>query len=84
MEEAKASHESRSGTHARDVATTFDERTLADCHTALHADQARLQADVDRLAAELEQARRPRWRSCATIAAKRCWTGYDRRSRYTS
>jgi hypothetical protein len=30
---------------------------------------------------------RPCWRSCvscAMVAAKRCWTGYDRRSRHTS
>jgi chromosome segregation ATPase len=41
---------------ARDVATMFDElKTLADKHAALHADRARLQA-------ELEQARRPWWR----------------------
>jgi hypothetical protein len=41
----------------------FDElRALADRHAELHADRARLQADVDRLAAELEQARRPWWR----------------------
>jgi hypothetical protein len=41
---------------ARDVATMFDElKALADKHAALHAEQARLQA-------ELEQARRPWWR----------------------
>jgi DNA repair ATPase RecN len=48
---------------ARDVATMFDElKALADRHAELHRDRARLQADVDRLAAELEQARRPWWR----------------------
>jgi hypothetical protein len=48
---------------AHDVATMFDElKALADRHAALHADQARLQAVVERLAAELEQARRPWWR----------------------
>jgi hypothetical protein len=47
---------------AGDVATMFDElRALADRHAELHADRARLQADVDRLASELEQARRPWW-----------------------
>ena len=41
---------------ARDVATMFDELwALADRHAELHADWARLQA-------ELEQARRPWWR----------------------
>jgi hypothetical protein len=40
---------------ARDVATMFDDlRALADQHTELHADRARLQA-------ELEQARRRWW-----------------------
>jgi hypothetical protein len=44
---------------ARDVAIMFDElRAVADKHAELHTDRARLQADVDRLAAELEQARR--------------------------
>jgi hypothetical protein len=47
---------------ARDVTTMFDDlRALADRHTELHTDQARLQAAVDRLASELEQARRPWW-----------------------
>jgi hypothetical protein len=46
----------------RDVATMFDElKALADRHAELHTDRARLQADVDRLAGELEQARRPWW-----------------------
>jgi hypothetical protein len=41
---------------ARDVATMFDElKALADKHAELHADRARL-------AAELEHARRPWWR----------------------
>jgi len=48
---------------ARDIFMMFDElRAMADRHAKLHADRARLQADVDRLAAELEQARRPWWR----------------------
>ena len=47
---------------ARDVATMLDElKALAGKHIELHVDRARLQADVDRLATELEQARRP-WR----------------------
>jgi predicted secreted Zn-dependent protease len=41
---------------ARDVAVMFDEmKALADRHAEMHADRARL-------AAELEQARRPWWR----------------------
>jgi chromosome segregation ATPase len=41
---------------ARDVAVMFDElRTMADRHAELHADRARLTA-------ELEQAHRPWWR----------------------
>jgi hypothetical protein len=41
---------------ARDVATMFDElKALADRYAALHADRARLQA-------ELERAWRPWWR----------------------
>jgi hypothetical protein len=48
---------------ARDVSVMFDElKALANRHVELHGDRARLQADVDRLAAELEQARRPWWR----------------------
>jgi hypothetical protein len=47
---------------ARDVATMFDElNAMADRYAELHADRARLQTDVDRLAGELEQARRPWW-----------------------
>jgi len=46
----------------RAVAFIFDQvKAMADRHAELHADQARLQADVDRLATELEQARRPWW-----------------------
>ncbi len=38
---------------ARDVATMFDElKTLADRHAALHADQARLQAELEKARAE--------------------------------
>jgi predicted secreted Zn-dependent protease len=48
---------------ARDVAVMFDElKALADRHAELHADKARLQANVDRLTTDLEQARRPWWR----------------------
>jgi hypothetical protein len=48
---------------ALDVSVMFDElKALADRHAELHGDRARLQADVVRLAAELEQARRPWWR----------------------
>jgi hypothetical protein len=36
-------------------------KALADHHAELHADRARLQAGVDRLAGDLEQARRPWW-----------------------
>ena len=47
---------------ARDVANMFDDlRAVADRHAEMHVDRARLQAAVDRLAAELEQARRPWW-----------------------
>jgi TATA-binding protein-associated factor Taf7 len=45
---------------ARDVANMFDDlRAVADRHAEMHVDRARFQADVDRLTAELEQARRP-------------------------
>jgi hypothetical protein len=48
---------------ARDVATMFDElKALADCHAALHADQARLQVALEQARAELARARRPWWR----------------------
>jgi hypothetical protein len=48
---------------ARDVATMFDElKVLADRHAAPHADQARLQAELDQARAELARARRPWWR----------------------
>ena len=48
---------------ARDVAGMFNElRALADRYAKLHTDRARLQAEVERLAAELEQAHRPWWR----------------------
>jgi hypothetical protein len=41
----------------------FDElKALADRHAELHADKARLQANVDRQTTDLEQARRPWWR----------------------
>ena len=54
---------------ARDVSVMFDElKALSDRHAELHADRARLQAqgeqttkELDRLHAELEQARRPWW-----------------------
>jgi hypothetical protein len=45
---------------ARDVATMFEDLpAMADRCAELHADRARLQADVDRLTTELEQARQP-------------------------
>jgi len=48
---------------ARDVATIFDKlKALADRHAALHADQARLQAELDQARTELARARRPWWR----------------------
>jgi hypothetical protein len=48
---------------AHDVSMMFDElRAMADHYGELHSDRARLQSDVDRLIAELEQARRPWWR----------------------
>jgi uncharacterized phage infection (PIP) family protein YhgE len=48
---------------ARDVSVMFDElRAMADRHAEQHADRTRLQADVDRLTAELERVHRPWWR----------------------
>jgi hypothetical protein len=48
---------------ARDVATMFDElKAMADRHTEMHSDRARLQADVEKERAELAMARRPWWR----------------------
>jgi multidrug resistance efflux pump len=48
---------------ARDVAVMFDElKALADKHAVLHADQARLQTELDQARAELARARRPWWR----------------------
>jgi TATA-binding protein-associated factor Taf7 len=48
---------------ARDVAVMFDElKALADRHAEMHGDRAQLQAKVDRLTTDLEQARRPWWR----------------------
>jgi hypothetical protein len=48
---------------ARNVATMFDElKALADRHAALHADQARLQAELEHARAELAKARQPWWR----------------------
>jgi len=47
---------------ARDVSTMFNElKALADKHAALHADQARLQAELDQARAELTRAWQP-WR----------------------
>jgi predicted secreted Zn-dependent protease len=48
----------------RDVANMFDElRALADRHAELHADRARLQADVDQLDREHRAGlERPWWR----------------------
>jgi septal ring factor EnvC (AmiA/AmiB activator) len=48
---------------ARDVAVMFDEmKALADRHAELHADRARLQAELDQARAELARARRSWWR----------------------
>jgi hypothetical protein len=45
---------------ARDVSVMFDElKALADRHAELHSDRARLQAEVERLTADLEQTRQP-------------------------
>jgi len=64
MEQAEADHAKGDQVRmARDIATMFDEmKALADKHVDLHVERTRLQADVDRLATELEQARRPWWR----------------------
>jgi hypothetical protein len=66
LEEARADadHTKADQVHmARDVATMFDElKALADKHAALHADQARLQA-------ELDQARRIGKGAAAMVAA---------------
>ena len=54
---------------ARDVSIMFDElKALADRHAALHADQTRLQA-------ELEQA-------CVELAIARMYTGYISKWQY--
>jgi hypothetical protein len=48
---------------ARDMTTMFDEmRILADKHAELHVGQARLQTEREKERAELQWARRPRWR----------------------
>ena len=48
---------------ARDVATMFDVlKALTDRHAELHADRARLQAELEQARAELARARRPWWR----------------------
>ena len=45
---------------ARDVATMFDElKALAGRYAELHADRARLQAELEKARAELARARRP-------------------------
>jgi multidrug resistance efflux pump len=63
MEQAEAGYEGHSGPHARDVGAMFDElKALADRHAELHADRARLQAELDQARAELARARRPWWR----------------------
>jgi predicted secreted Zn-dependent protease len=42
---------------ARDVATMFDElRAMADRHAELHADRARLQAELEQARSELARA----------------------------
>jgi multidrug resistance efflux pump len=64
MERAEADHAKADQVRmARDVATMFDEmKALADRHAALHADQARLQAELDQARAELARTWRPWWR----------------------
>jgi hypothetical protein len=53
---------------ARDVAPMFDElKALADRHAELHADRARLQAELEAERAELVRARRPWWRRLSQI-----------------
>jgi hypothetical protein len=48
---------------ARDVTMMIDDlKALADRHAELHADRARLQAEMDQACAELATARRPWWR----------------------
>jgi hypothetical protein len=47
---------------ARDVSIMFDDmKALADKHAVLHADQARLQAELEQARAELARGRRPWW-----------------------
>jgi hypothetical protein len=49
--------------HGAGVATMFDElKVLADRHAELHADRARLQANLEQTHAELARAQRPWWR----------------------
>jgi multidrug resistance efflux pump len=64
MERAEADHAKADQLRmARDVSMMFDElKALADRHAPLHADQARLQAELDQARAELARARRPWWR----------------------
>jgi hypothetical protein len=48
---------------APDVATMFDElRAIADLHAEPHADQVRLQAELEQARAELAKARRSWWK----------------------
>lgn len=48
---------------ARNVATMFDKlKALADRYAEPHADRSRLQAELERERAELQQARRPWWK----------------------
>jgi hypothetical protein len=45
------------------VAVMFDEmKALADRHAEMHADRARLAAELEQARAELARARRPWWR----------------------
>jgi hypothetical protein len=61
MERAEADHPKADQVHmARDVANMFDElKILADCHAEMHADRARLQAELKRERADLARARQP-------------------------
>jgi hypothetical protein len=64
MEQSKADHAKADQVRmVRDVATMFDElNALANRHATLHADQARLQAELEQARAELARAGRSWWR----------------------
>jgi multidrug resistance efflux pump len=68
MERAEADHAKAIQVRmARDVGAMFDElKAMADRHAELHADRARLQAELDQARAELARVRRPWWRRLLT------------------